>query len=68
MKNEISFQTANIKEIVCKDCVYRDRTTITLGGKVKPVGVTKCVCEQYTLKPSEVLYMGLDCERYEKER
>ena len=63
-------QTPNADEIVCKDCVYRDHTTIEVNGKILPVGVTKGNCEMFVYpdsKPSEVLFNNTECEFYEEE-
>ena len=60
-------------EILCKDCIFRDKTEITLGDKKIPVGVTKAFCEKYQAppksngKPHEVLFESGICEHYEKE-
>lgn len=60
-------------EIICKDCKFRDHTTITIGSKEIPVGVTKAFCEKYESppksngKPHEILFENGICEHYEKE-
>lgn len=57
-------------EIACKDCVYRDHTTVKVGDKILPVGVTKAQCEMFVYpdsKPSEVLFDNASCEFHEEE-
>jgi hypothetical protein len=60
-------------KIICKDCVYRDRTVVDLGGKKLPVGITKSFCEIFLPppktngKPTEVLFHGGDCKYYKQE-
>jgi len=63
-------QVPNADQIVCKDCVHRDRTEIKMGSKVLPVGVTKGNCDMFVYpdsKPSEVLFNNADCEFHEEE-
>lgn len=66
-------QFPNRKEIVCKDCTFRDKTTVTIGNKEIPVGVTKSFCGKYESppksngKPHEVLFENGSCEHYQRE-
>lgn len=67
MNNEIRWQTANAKTIKCKDCKFRDRTSVIINGEPRYVGITKAFCDKYPkLKPSEVMYQNADCVYYEK--
>lgn len=60
-------------EIICKDCMFRDKTILKLGKNKIPVGVTKAFCKQYqgppkdNGKPHEILFENGICELYEKE-
>lgn len=62
------------KNIMCKDCVYRDKTEVTLGDKVIKVGITKAFCEKYPEppksngKPHEVLFLNYNCQYYRKDK
>lgn len=63
-------QTPDGTKIKCKDCKYRDKTTITVNGKTIPVGITKGNCELFPYpenKPGEILFLNADCGFYEKE-
>lgn len=58
--------------IACKDCVYRDRTEITIGTDVIRAGITKSFCEKYQMpqsngKPREVLFENAPCPEYMRE-
>ena len=72
-QSPIKGQFPNKNEIICKDCTFRDHTTITLGAKEIPVGVTKAFCEKYQSppksngKPHDVLFENGICEYYQKE-
>ena len=63
-------QTPDAKKILCMDCEYRDKTVLSINGKVLPVGATKMYCSQFrnrTGKPYDVLFNNAECERYKKE-
>lgn len=72
-QSPIKGQFPDINNIICKDCVFRDKTTINLSDKKIPVGVTKAFCEKYQAppksngKPHEVLFNNGDCVFYQKE-
>lgn len=54
----------------CKDCIFRDRTTVKLDGEVKHVGATKSVCDIYEypeMKPTGVMNNTAACDFYERE-
>ena len=61
------------QDIPCKDCVFRDKTTIELDGKTISVGITRSFCEVFEEppktngKPIDVLFHGAKCEYYNKE-
>lgn len=66
----ISCQVPNANEIVCKDCVHRDKTKIEIDNKIKYVGITKGNCDIFVYpdsKPSDVLFNNADCDFYEEE-
>lgn len=72
--NEIRPQWPDPKKIICKDCIYRDKTEIDLDGKKIPCGVTKDFCKIYlgppndNGKPHTVLFQNDYCEFYEEDR
>lgn len=61
------------KRIRCKDCAYRDKAEVNIGGKTLYVGVTRDFCDKYKAppdgngKPHEVLFDNYDCPRYKKD-
>jgi hypothetical protein len=58
-------------KIACKDCVFRDKTIVTVGETTIEAGVTKSYCEIYKYpdnKPNEILFNNSECEYYEKEK
>lgn len=72
-QSEIKGQFPNKDKIICKDCMFRDKTTLKLGKNEIPVGVIKAFCEKYETppksngKPHEILFENGICEYYEKE-
>lgn len=72
-QSEIKGQFPKRDEIICKDCTFRDKTTVKIGEIKIPVGVTKAFCQKYEAppktngKPHDVLFEGGICEHYEKE-
>lgn len=72
-QSQIKGQFPDRNKIICKDCIFRDRTVIELGEKEIPVGVTKAFCDMYQAppasngKPHDVLFNNADCEFYVKE-
>ena len=63
----------SMKDIICKDCAFRDKTVVEIDGKKRPVGVTKSFCAVFQPppksngKPSEVLFQNGDCKYYFKD-
>lgn len=61
------------KNIICKDCAFRDKTVVKLNDKTIPVGVTKSFCKIYEAppktngKPLDILFQNADCKYYRKE-
>ena len=72
-QSQIKGQFPDRDKIICKDCIFRDKTVIELGEKEIPVGVTKAFCDMYQAppasngKPHDVLFNNADCEFYVKE-
>ena len=72
-QSEMKGQFTNKDKIKCKDCIFRDHTTVEIGEKEIPVGVTKAYCDAYQAppvsngKPHDVLFNNGDCEFYAKE-
>lgn len=73
MKNDpMKMQTADIKKVMCRDCIYRDRTTLKIDGDEIPVGVTRDTCLIYdgkkgNWKPTEVIIRNQACDFYERD-
>jgi hypothetical protein len=73
-QSPIKGQFPNKNTIICKDCMFRDKTKIKIGKNKIPVGVTKAFCEKYEAppksngKPHDVLFENGICEYYEKEK
>jgi len=63
-------ESPNVNEIFCRDCSFRDKTTIDLDGKEILVGVTKAYCDIYVKpnsKPTEILFQQAPCDFYVKD-
>lgn len=64
---------ADPEKVVCKDCVFRDRTVVELFGKKDACGITRDTCEIYkgppttAYKPSSILLHNEPCQYYTKE-
>ena len=57
-------------EIFCRDCAFRDKTTIEWDGKNISVGVTKAYCDIFVepnSKPNEILFQQAPCDFYVKD-
>lgn len=62
----------DIETCQCSDCDLRNRETITVGGKVKRIGVIKADClaferETTNGKPPQFISNELPCPYYIKE-
>ncbi len=72
-QSPIKGQFPNKDEIICKDCMFRDKTEVEIGETKIPVGITKAFCKKYESppksngKPHDILFEGGICEYYEKE-
>lgn len=53
----------DIKKIPCRDCKFREADRV--NGMIK--GATLGQCKKYFTKPSEVIWDGADCEKWESE-
>lgn len=65
-------QTADADKVQCKDCIYRDRTVVKIGGVNTPVGITRDTClifdgKRGNWKPTSVILRNKYCEFYEKD-
>lgn len=60
-------------KVICKDCAFRDKTSVMLNDKTLYVGVTKSFCKIYEKppktngKPNEILFKNADCKYYMKD-
>lgn len=72
-QSPIKGQFPDANTILCKDCMFRDKTVVEIGDKEIPVGITKAFCEKYEKppksngKPHDVLFEDGICDYYEKE-
>ena len=64
-------QRPDPKKIRCRDCLYRDKTVVTLGGEKVKVGITKDTCLFFNKpgnwKPTSILFQNADCPFYEHD-
>lgn len=63
-------QMADPNEIFCRDCAFRDKTEIKVGGDTIKVGITKAQCDVYVYpnkKPSAVLFQEAPCDYWVKD-
>lgn len=54
-------------KIMCRDCVFRDKTEVVLSKKIIKCGITKNECEIYqkpNYKPTEILLQNAECDYY----
>lgn len=70
--DEMRMQTADPEQIVCRDCIYRDRDTMTIGEKLVQTGVMRGTClifdgKSGNWKPTAVTLDNKACLFYEKE-
>lgn len=66
MDKELNMKVSypNPKTIDCRNCIYRDRTTVKIGDKEKAVGLTKGFCYKFqdgAGKPHDVLFENAEC-------
>ena len=61
-------QWADPKAVVCRSCMFRDKTVLEFGGEVMAVGITRDTCEIFDgeeeCKPHDVLFLNTDCPYY----
>lgn len=50
-QSPIKGQFPDKEKIICKDCIFRDKTLVEIGNKKIPVGATKSFCEKYEAPP-----------------
>ena len=73
MKSDpMKLQTADVSKVQCRNCIYRDRTVMTIGGEKTLVGVTRDTCLIYdgkkgNWKPTSVILRNMTCDFYEKD-
>ena len=69
----IKGQMPNPNEILCKDCIHRDKEEIKVGNKIIKCGITKSYCDMFigppidNGKPTGILFNGDNCDFYEEE-
>lgn len=73
MKHEpMKLQTANVNTIPCRNCIYRDKAFVTVGGENLYTGITKDTCmifdgDKGRYKPNDVYFNSKACDFYEKD-
>lgn len=72
INNEMHMQTADPEKIRCRDCIYRDRDTMKIDGKVIQTGIMRGTClifdgKRGNWKPTRVTLENGDCMFYDKE-
>jgi len=70
---EMHMQTADPGKIRCRDCIYRERDTMLLDGKVVQTGIMRGTClifdgKHGNWKPTSVTLDGGSCLFYEQEQ
>ena len=63
-------QQADPNKMPCRDCLYRDKTEMTLEGEKVRVGLTRDTClffdgKNGRWKPSNVYFLNEPCPMYE---
>ena len=66
------WQNADPNKMPCRDCIYRDQTTVTIDGEKIRSGITRDTCLIYdgkrgNWKPSNVYFMNESCPMYEQD-
>ena len=59
-----------LKPEQCKNCIFRDKTSVKLDGEVKHVGAMKSVCDIFEypeMKPMGVMNNTETCKFYDSE-
>lgn len=72
LNDPIRMQTADPNKIRCRDCIFRDKTQVTIGGETARVGITRDTCvifdgKRGNWKPTEILLDGANCLMYERD-
>lgn len=65
----IKLQTADPGEMVCRDCIYRDQTTMKIDGDKVYIGIMRDTCLIYdgkkgNWKPTKVVLRNQYCDFY----
>lgn len=68
----MKLQKADPNTIPCRDCIYRDKTTLRLNGELLRPGITKDTCmifdgKKGNWKPNNVYFLNEDCIFYEQD-
>ena len=66
------WQNADPNKMPCRDCIYRDQTTVTIDGEKIRSGITRDTClifdgKRGNWKPSNVYFMNEICPMYEQD-
>ena len=66
--NDMHPQFPDPENVACKDCKFRDKTEVDIGGKHLKPGVIRSNCDVFKDKPLEILFNGAPCAFYEKDK
>ena len=72
MEKPMKAQTADPYKMRCRNCLYRDREILKVGGKKVLIGVMRDTClifdgKRGNWKPSDVYFLNADCPMYERD-
>lgn len=62
------------KTVICKDCIFRDKTEAKIGNRIVNVGATRSFCAAYPEppdsngKPMGILFHGQKCKYHTSEK
>lgn len=62
----------NTNKVPCRTCVFRDKTVLSINGKLIRIGVTRDYCLKYKKdesngKPVGILLHGEECDYYRRD-
>ena len=68
--DSMKMQVADPGRMRCRDCLYRDRDTMKIDGKIIRPGISRATClvfdgKKGNWKPNNVYFQNEDCLLYE---
>lgn len=72
MRDEVHAQTADPNKMNCRDCIYRDKTTMRINGNQIYIGIMRDTCTIFDgkkgrWKPSNVYFLNESCPFHETD-